>query len=59
MQKLKSIDVFYLKLVIIIFLIFLPWTIYSPNNNLEAEKITSDLAFYEIILITLGVCFTI
>jgi len=48
MQKLKSIDVFYLKLVIIIFLILLPWTIYSPNNNLEAEKITSDLAFYEI-----------
>ena len=48
MQILKLIKLEYIKYLFLILIVILPWTIYNPENNLSAEKITSDLSFYEI-----------
>ena len=38
----------YFKLFLLIFLVFLPWSISDYQDNITPEKITSDLSFYEI-----------
>ncbi len=47
MQRIKKFNSIYIKLLILIFLLILPWT-FSASETLQAEKITSDLSFYEI-----------
>ena len=37
-----------LLVFVFIFFILLPWTNGSFNNSIEAEKVTSDLSFYQI-----------
>ena len=48
MQILKLIKHQYIKYLFLILIIILPWTFYNADNNVSAEKITSDLSFYEI-----------
>ena len=48
MQTLKLIKHQYIKYLFLILIIILPWTFYNADNNVIAEKITSDLSFYEI-----------
>ena len=36
------------KIVIVIFVLIAPWSIFGLNGEVEPEKITSDLSFYEI-----------
>ena len=48
MQTLKLIKHQYIKYLFLILIIILPWTFYNADNNVSAEKITSDLSFYEI-----------
>ena len=38
----------YIKLLFLFLLIILPWFILGVNSDLQPEKITSDLRFYEI-----------
>ena len=37
-----------IKLILVLLFLFLPWSIADYTDNLEPERVTSDLSFYEI-----------
>ena len=38
----------YMKIFFLLFILIIPWSISDVTDSISAEKITSDLAFYEI-----------
>ena len=37
-----------IKFILVLLFLFLPWSISDYTDNLEPERVTSDLSFYEI-----------
>jgi len=48
MQIIKFIKLEYIKYLFLILIVIMPWTFYNSENKIDAEKVTSDLSFYEI-----------
>ena len=47
-MKVIENNKYFLKLLTLLFIFLLPWLVFGLNSDVEPEKITSDLRFYEI-----------
>ena len=47
MIKLRNRYLIAIKVVFLLFIIIIPWSISDYGDNVRPEKITSDLRFYE------------
>ena len=47
-MRFKNNKIITLKIIIILFILVVPWSVFGLNSDVQPEKITSDLGFYEI-----------